>query len=288
MIITLNKADFSGNNIGIVVIDRDVSPETLELLQNYTKGLTKTQQLAVDDLLINLKNAGIYSKINHLFLPILAGTKDEAFFDAITRLPFVPVKPDGYILADNGLKLGANANNTNAAPILPSNMPLCSDCHFGTYMTENLSGGNYILGSGTTVNTPNAPFWLNANPIADPSNPINTENNVQIGSHSASVRCSMDKNTLTTKGFKIASNKGTDATHTSAMYSGIAKIKAYKDGVGLPNANSKLNGILFGFVLDDATRFTTTPQALVTVGAYLTDDEMVNFDSYVNNMMRFF
>lgn len=288
MIITLNKADFSGNNIGIVVIDRDVSPETLELLANFTKGLTKTQQLAVDDLFINLKNAGIYSKINHLFLPILAGTKVEAFFDVITKTPFLPAKTDGYILADNGLKLDASATNENTTYILPSNMPLCSDCHFGTFITEEMSGGNYILGSGNATPSGLSAFWLNTNNIIDPSNPVNTENNVQIGVHGASVRCSMDKNTLRTKGFKIASNKGVDAVQMGAMYSGISKIKAYKDGTGIVDGNVKLNGLFLGYILDQPSLFSTTPHALITTGTYMTDDEMTNFDSYVNNMMRFF
>lgn len=77
MIIVLKNADFSANNIGKITIPRDPSQEALAMLANYTRSLTDEQVLAFDDFQQGLKDAGIWAKITHLYMPILAGQLSE-------------------------------------------------------------------------------------------------------------------------------------------------------------------------------------------------------------------
>lgn len=108
MIIVLKGADFSANSIGTVTIgggDSGLSADTVSLLSNYTKSLTDTQKLAVQDFISGLKSTGIWSYIGNLYLPVLANDLTEVMFNVKTQVnDFASPDSTHYALQDGGLK----------------------------------------------------------------------------------------------------------------------------------------------------------------------------------------
>lgn len=102
MIIRLKGADFSANNIGKIVYERILKDETRSLLSNYTKVLSEDQQFAVQDFLDGLKDAGIWSTIGNLYLPVLCGNISEALFNVKTSV-LDGTFSSSYVLENNGV-----------------------------------------------------------------------------------------------------------------------------------------------------------------------------------------
>ena len=79
--------------------------ETTAILNRYSKQLTSQQSSAFNTFIYNLKNAGIYSKIKYLVLPILASDKTEATQNALSgESAFANLGVDGITFANNGIK----------------------------------------------------------------------------------------------------------------------------------------------------------------------------------------
>ena len=104
MIIKLLGADFSENNIGTITFDRKVTPETEALLENYTRVFTKDQKLAVQDFIDDLKTYGIWSNIDNLYIPALAGAVGESFFNVKTKTLDFSAESAYYTLDSFGVK----------------------------------------------------------------------------------------------------------------------------------------------------------------------------------------
>ena len=81
MIIQLNGLNFSNNNIGNISGAKDLSDLTKKVLGNYTKTLTTSKQLAVDEFLTALQTEGLWAKIENLFMPCLAGNLSEVMYN---------------------------------------------------------------------------------------------------------------------------------------------------------------------------------------------------------------
>lgn len=84
MIIRLNGADFSENNIGTIRLARELTSDTKELLSKYTKSLTEDQKYAVQDFIEGLKEKGIWQYLGNFYLPILANNLEEAMINVKT------------------------------------------------------------------------------------------------------------------------------------------------------------------------------------------------------------
>jgi hypothetical protein len=82
MILILRNADFSANNVGEVEIPIEIDTDAATIMAKYTKSLSNTKKNAFSRLISGLKDAGIFAKIDHLFVPCLAGSVSEAFYDA--------------------------------------------------------------------------------------------------------------------------------------------------------------------------------------------------------------
>lgn len=77
MIIKLNGADFSKNNLGQIQFRRELTAETLNILSKYTKVLSDEQKFAFQDFLNGLKANGIWDKIGVMYMPILSSKLSE-------------------------------------------------------------------------------------------------------------------------------------------------------------------------------------------------------------------
>ena len=116
MIIKLVGADFSANNIGKVALKREVSAATKTLLSNYTRSLTTSQQLAVEDFILVLKTNGLWPSIRNLYIPALAGRVDETMFNIKTETKDTTPSSEYYLLESNGLRAKYYSTNT----VIPS------------------------------------------------------------------------------------------------------------------------------------------------------------------------
>ena len=75
------------------------------IMARYSKTLSSAQQSAFNLFIVNLKNAGIYSKIKYLVLPILAADKTEATQNALSGASaFTDRGVEGITFANNGIK----------------------------------------------------------------------------------------------------------------------------------------------------------------------------------------
>lgn len=112
MIIKLNGADFSKNNIGKIEFKKELSAETLALLGNYTKVLSDTQKYAFQDFIVGLKQNNIWANIGNLYLPILAGTLSESMYNVKTNKNDVMLNSLAYSLDEKGIKsIGTSTSN---------------------------------------------------------------------------------------------------------------------------------------------------------------------------------
>lgn len=106
MIIVLNKADFSQNNIGKITLPEETFQPleiTNKVLGRFSTEFSVSQKKAVDVFFRRLSNAGILTKINVLLLPLLASTIDEACMNVIDGELSVTNK-DSLTLTRKGIK----------------------------------------------------------------------------------------------------------------------------------------------------------------------------------------
>lgn len=87
----------------LVFRDATMDADALLLMSKYSKTLTTAQQSAVNNLVVALKNAGVYSRLTAAYFPALAGSLSEAFLDAITDTAYDITSQNVYLLDANGL-----------------------------------------------------------------------------------------------------------------------------------------------------------------------------------------
>lgn len=82
MIFVAKNADFSANAIGKVNISAELSSFTKNLLKKMTRFNEKSDEaFAFDTFHSSLVDKGLWSKINNLYLPVMAKNIDESFCD---------------------------------------------------------------------------------------------------------------------------------------------------------------------------------------------------------------
>ena len=93
MIFVLKNADFSANNIGTIPLDIEVHEET-ELIAARFAGMTDNTKSHLNIFVDRLIKAGIYSKLKHLMLPLVAGNVTDALQNVLTA--------EKEVIADTG------------------------------------------------------------------------------------------------------------------------------------------------------------------------------------------
>ena len=93
MIFVLKNADFSANNIGTIPLDIEVHEET-ELIAARFAGMTDNTKSHLNIFVDRLIKAGIYSKLKHLMLPLVAGNVADALQNVLTA--------EKEVIADTG------------------------------------------------------------------------------------------------------------------------------------------------------------------------------------------
>lgn len=139
MILRLNGADFSANNIGKIDIIREITSDTKKLLSNFSREFTEEQMFAVQDFISGLKNNGIWSSIGNLYIPVMCGSLSECGYNLKTGEKDVTFGSD-YVWSSKGLKLlPTSTNYWDAAAKVKINGSQ-QNLHLGAYNTDSLAG----------------------------------------------------------------------------------------------------------------------------------------------------
>lgn len=104
MILVLNSADFSANNIGKINLPKDLTPRQKEMLAKYSKVLTNEQKLGFGVFMNAIES--VMPKLKGLYLPILAENTGECFVNLASDNLSVDVIPitDAFAMENGGIK----------------------------------------------------------------------------------------------------------------------------------------------------------------------------------------
>lgn len=130
MIIKINGADFSQNNLGQVVVINELDPFTkAAIAASGNNSLTLQQKVMLNELFLKMGVDGsnnVMSKIHRLYLPIIAGDVSHALIN-YKDIDFVNDKvldSSHWILRNNGLvgiASGQEINLVESNPIMQNN-----------------------------------------------------------------------------------------------------------------------------------------------------------------------
>lgn len=178
MILRLNGADFSQKNIGHIDFKRELSSETTLILSNFSKSLTDAQKFAVQDFIKKLKDENVWSHIENLYIPILAGKLNECGYNIKSNTKDLTFGTD-YVLNDKGLKLNpVSTNYWDTSTKLKINGSQ-QNLHLGAFNTDSFDGmtqTDAILGCHDAVS--GGCIQLGVNSAGDLS--LKTDNNTKV------------------------------------------------------------------------------------------------------------
>lgn len=176
MVIVLNGADFSQNNIGTITLPRDISNFTkAAILASGNIALSDEQKTILDDLFIALgatTNTGIWPKIDKLYLPMIAGSLSKAFINyknndadclpnsQYWQMYLKGVKPLGAIDSSAALKLDSSFvldyRDFSAFMLNAENISTATTKFIGGVM--RYAGGTAYTGLRMNMSGPTVPY----------------------------------------------------------------------------------------------------------------------------------
>lgn len=266
MIIRLSGADFSANNIGTIQLIKGVTQETRDLLANYSREFTKTQKLAVQDFIDGLKSEGIWSHIENLYIPALAGDLSETLFDVKGGVVDATPSAEAYDIDTHGLHRGNGASASAVAKTKVNG----SFCNF--HMAMFLSRFD-VDSEQTRFNT----LYDGGDVIFRPS-VWNGLSLTQTNSESTNMGNSL-LNSGDAKGF-YGFGYGTDSNFT--VYNGVNKGKSnttFSTDTTISNVN-----MYIGTDINGASR-SVFSQALISTGSNMGADMMITYSNLVSTLM---
>lgn len=158
MILRLSGADFSANNIGKIDIVRELSEDTISLLSNFTREITNEQRFAVQDFINGLKSNGIWSYIENLYIPSLAGDLSETLYDVKGRNLDATPNSTYYELVGYSLRIKADYNASQSEIVTAKVKTNASQAnlHLMAYVKDMGYNANYavmllLLSNGDTA-----------------------------------------------------------------------------------------------------------------------------------------
>lgn len=178
MILRLNGADFSANNIGKIDIIREITSDTKKLLSNFSREFTDEQMFAVQDFISGLKNNGIWSSIGNLYIPVMCGSLSECGYNLKTGEKDVVFGSD-YVWSNKGLKLLPTSTNYWATAAKVKINGSQQNLHLGAYNTDSLAGitqTEAIFGCSLDNNKTTIQFGITSNKTFS----LKTDNNINI------------------------------------------------------------------------------------------------------------
>jgi hypothetical protein len=277
MILKLQGADFSANNIGTLDLRTAPDTQTANLLALYGKTWTLDKQLAINDFLLGLQSASYYSKISKLLMPILAPTATISLTTTATNnIAFYDIKNAAYVQT--------KANNVNTYHKIGVN---------GLYADNAANGNSYglclnNLCTGVDKNNLHIGLYYNAANLTDLVGGnlyhiVIQQDKVSLGYSAGIATGTYDVNTKLNKGLKIVSFTPTLVTGlsnslplsaTAANASNNADFAAQQH-FNLLSKNNASDNIKLG-----------TNIGLLTLGTALTQPETVSYNQLIDTLMN--
>lgn len=253
----------------IFVYDADAYAfDSAELAAGVT--LNTTQRNAINELVINLKNANLWTKFKAIY-PLIGSTATSQKFNlknpADTNAAYRLLWSGGWVHSSNGAQ--ANANNSYAFTYLIPNTNLTlRNTHISIYIRNNTAAGNLAdMGCGNAT-TANPSMFLvskygSTNIVSDSYN--NTSNRISVtNSDSRGFYISSRTSINSHKVYKNGTTVGTDTNNEANAL--------------MPNVALTFGGYNFG---GSVVQVTDKQFAFVSIGDGLTDLESQVFNQIV-------
>lgn len=114
MVITLEGADFSQDNIGTITVGLDA--DTKAIFQYYTRfDESSDVAIALDNVVRYLKSIGVWSNLQYFNAPCLSATKSQALYNFATKQALVPTNDSAVSFSDGKVTVSESVT----APITP-------------------------------------------------------------------------------------------------------------------------------------------------------------------------
>lgn len=279
MIIKINGADFSKNNLGKVVVTTELDPFTkAAIVASGNDSLTLTQKVMLNDLFLKMGVDGsnnVMSKIHRLYLPLIAGDvshalinyKDSSFVnDKVLDSSHWTLRSNGLV----GVAQGQSITLTESNPIMQDNF--------------------FELFLRTELVTPGVNDTSNAMILRGKTN-TNAFLGLQQGSVSSDSICSLGAYGADWGNW----GKTTDAIKASGVnsastYNDVIKRGVYTHEDTPKTTNVDMNGETSQtlYVLGLNNTNTTKPYGVLMLGEALDSQDFLNIANAVDNLYSSF
>lgn len=276
MIIVLNGADFSANNIGKVEIAVKISERTKAICAAYGKSFTTSQQVALQNLIDWLDDEGILSEMDALYLPCMASSLDKVLVNAAKApydVDFVP-SSDYFALRSKGLYQflsGAGSDSLKMECTKPAN-----DSHILFYNTEEYNTGALspsIYGENGDVNL-NSSWNESSQLFVIASSQYKYGGYLLMGTSSSNAADNLGgfKKDCGLQGFNFKDITGLQ--EGLLAYNPAKTLRRYKAPVDWTGFTGPVGTFSPNYIGSK----TTVPLGLISIGAGLTDEQVLKYD----------
>lgn len=282
MIIKLTGADFSANNIGKVDVRTELSAFTkAAITASGNTTMTEVQQWGLEaffDKIGATTNTGVFSKLQFLCIPYIAGGLEQSLVDYKDNSVIGVPDATSYAMVEHGIKA---ITSTNASPIkIDGKYNFKHDSYsvlFAITSANDLASGNI-----TKLLT----IGIEANERYDVR---------VVRSSNGLLNLNTIEGTGTTWGNTICSNLER-ISNTAAFVKKDDSVKLYRPDAGTPsgtfsgaatvNESNKL--ALFSGIDQKGNNSNSLPIGLLAAGDYLTDEEVESFRTAANELKDLF
>lgn len=279
MIIKINGADFSQNNLGKVVVTTELAPFTkAAIAASGNDSLTLTQKVMLNDLFLKMGVDGsndVMSKIHRLYLPIIAGDvshalinyKDSSFVnDMVLDSSHWTLRSNGLV----GIAPGQNITLVESNPIMQDNFfELFLRTELVTYGVGDTSYAMVLRGKTNT----NAFLGLNQQSVSNDTMCALSSYGAEWGS--------WDKRTDAIK---------TSGVNSASTYNDVLKRGVYTHEDTPKTTNVDMSGETSQdlYVLGLNSTNTTKPYGVLMLGEALDSQDFLNIANAVDNLYSSF
>ncbi len=281
-VIILKDADFSQSNVGQITLDVNISERTKLICQAYERDFTTEQQVALQNLIDWLDSEGILSSIDCLYMPLLADSLDKAFVN-IAKYPYaVDITPSTseYEIASNGVRLKSGQTGSG---LLMDNITkaVVNNCHILVYNTESYetlaTDTIYPYYYGGSIDT-NLKF-----------EPDGAGGHLTYGSQHILFGHRIMENGLNNQLASLSNEpslKGINYNNISTIQD-VPLYSPQKTSSQLKTADdwTDWTEALQKFQIDGLGKNMTKAHGLISIGAGMTDDQVIKYDEYVKKLV---
>lgn len=288
MILVLNRADFSENNLGQVEITTILDEFTLNAIElSGNDSLTDAQKSALNTFFKNIGAFGtksnIFSKLRFLYLPILAGSLDKSLINYKTSDVSLVPSNTKFQLRNKGIT--GVSGGTNAYIDITSSAFSATNLSVCALRTEYLATPSIVCKIGTKST---ARFALTTRTTS--AEGLNMMATINTGADLGGSQVTIAKEgKATTEGDFFSVSMNSDGSNNIIKVTDVTNNKYTDSSLNLDNTTSLtlFNGIASG--QNSGVTDANAALGIIAIGDALTQDELVIFKNssiaLKNNLM---